>query len=106
MLWKLWIIFSNVIFQIKEQLEELWDRDSDTKKANPREDPLTIIVIIVKREKDSRVEFIWLIRRNNDIKNNSKLRSIVRMFFRHQQSLNILNQIIILIKIYQFLHPK
>lgn len=95
------------MFQIKEQDVELCIRDKATKKDNPMEDPLTMMVTIISIDIDSLKILIIIIIINRVTKSISKLRSIKMIFFRHQQILTNLIKIISFVKRIQYLlHPK
>lgn len=79
------------------EFDELCECDIETNNLNPALDPLTIIVNIISRDERDLWEIDIDIFVNSDIINNSSLRSIGIIFFRHQHILAILVMIIIFI---------
>lgn len=97
---KLEIVFLTYISMlIDKEFDELWDRDRDTSNPKPILDPLAIITNIIKRDDKEINEKEEDMKKYNEINNNSSLRSIGIMFFRHQHILKILNEIIIVLNV-------
>lgn len=72
------------------ELDELCECEIETSRLNPILDPLTIIANIIKRDDTDDIEIVFIMIVNIDIINNSNLRSIRIIFFRHQHNLAVL----------------
>lgn len=82
---------------MKMELDELWERDSDTSSLNPILDPLAIKINMIISDGNEVVGELYIKVKSKVIKSSSSLRSIGIIFFRHQYILMVLSKIIVVV---------